>query len=92
MLKVRNLCSPRSGREVANQFEIYDTDNGIKVFQSYDSIIVKIDNINGRVYLDESYWNYSSTTIKYRNIFLGEDSKTTLMKIKNGEYLLTNLN
>lgn len=88
-MKVENMTSPRSGREVANQFVITG-DNGAQVFQSYGSIIAKIEG--GRVTLDEFYWDYSRTTSKYRNEFLGEDTETTRKKIASGEYTLTNLN
>lgn len=84
---VRNLESP-NGNKVANQFVIY-TDNG-RIFQSYDSVIVKIEN--REVTLDKHYWNYSKTTSKYRNIFLGETTKETEAKIKEGTYKLSNLN
>lgn len=87
-VKVRNLIS-KSGREVPNQFEIRA--GGCRYFQSYNSIIVKIDN-SGQVYLDSYYWNYSNTTSKYRNQFLYEDTATTKAKIKSGEYILTDLN
>ena len=45
MMKVENMTSSRSGREVANQFIIRD-DTRI-VFQSYDSTIAIIDNSRG---------------------------------------------
>ena len=32
-------------------------------------------------------WEYSKTTGKYRNMFLGEDKKETLRKLKSGEYI-----
>lgn len=73
-----------------NQFSITDNE-GNKFFQSYRSIIVKIDT-TGRVFLDSHYWDYSRTTGKYRNQFLGETKKETEQKIKNGTYTLTNLN
>jgi len=60
-------------------------------FQSYDSIIVFIP-INGKTQLDRRFWDYSKTTGKYRNLFLSEDKKETEAKIKNGTYLLTDLN
>lgn len=72
-----------------NQFIISD-DTG-KTFQSYDSVICFIDN-NGKVFLDSKLWNYSKTTAKYRNQFLGETTKDTQNKIKSNEYTLTNLN
>lgn len=94
--KVENMTSPRGNREVPNQFIItlYD-ENGImhEYFQSYKSIIAL--NVYGKepkTYLDEHYWDYSTTTGKYRNQFLGEDKAETMRKIKSGEYLLANLN
>ena len=88
-MKVQNMISPASGREVANQYEIWD-DNGVNYFQSYNSIIGKIDK--GQVTLDEYYWDYSVTTGKYRNIWLGEKKAETQKKIDSGEYKLANLN
>lgn len=72
-----------------NQIVITDGQN--KVFQSYDSIIWKVD-ANGKVFLDEKFYKFSKTTAKYRNQFLDEDSKTIESKIKQGVYTLTNLN
>jgi len=46
----------------------------------------------GKVYLDNNKWDYSRTTGKYRNQFLGESKKETERKIKSGEYQLVNLN
>ena len=88
-MKVQNMTSNRTNREVANQFTIYG-DNGEVVFQSYNSVIVKI--ANGKTYLDSNKWDYSKTTGKYRNQFLGETKKETEAKIKSGEYTLTDLN
>lgn len=88
-MKIENMTS-NNGNSIANQFRIKD-DNGNTFFQSYDSIIVKKDN-TGKVFLDSDKWDYSNTTGKYRNIFLGETKKETEAKIKSGEYTLTNLN
>lgn len=100
-MKVRNMTSP-NGNKVANQFIIEDatikhtTPNGTEypitgtMFQSYDSNIVFISNQH--VLLDCNYWDYSVTTNKYRNIFLGETKKETEAKIDSGEYILTDLN
>ena len=85
--KVQNMTSNK-GNKIANQFIIY-TDNG-SIFQSYNSTIVKIDS--GKTYLDLNKWNYSTTTGKYRNIFLNENINATRKKIKSGEYILTDLN
>ncbi len=73
-----------------NQFILSD-DEGNRYFQSYDSVIAKINN-GGNITLDERYWDYSVTTGKYRNLFLGEDKKATQAKIDSGEYKLENLN
>lgn len=72
-----------------NQFLI--TDGNKRMFQSYNSIIAIIDS-EGKITLDESTWDYSKTTGKYRNKFLGEDKKATEAKIKSGEYKLAKLN
>ena len=74
--------------EVKNQFQIF-TDKGT-AFQSYSSIIAA--KVDGKVYLDENKWDYSTTTGKYRNQFLRETKKETEKKIKSGEYILTDLN
>jgi hypothetical protein len=87
--KVENMESSR-GNLVANQF-IITTSEG-EYFQSYNSLIVFVPNNGDKTQLDEKYWNYSNTTGKYRNLFLGEDKKETQEKIKSGEYLLVNLN
>jgi len=86
-----------SGNKVANQYIITDdrvTDYGdieeVRSFQSYDSIIVHDTGL--QIFLDETYWNYSVTTAKYRNQFLGEKKAETVKKIESGEYKLVNLN
>lgn len=88
--KVENMQSTRSGREVANQFLIY-TQEGV-YFQSYKSVIALKPFNGGQILLDEHYWDYSTTTGKYRNEFLGEGVAETREKIKNGTYKLVNLN
>ena len=91
-MKVENIESSK-GNKIANQFVITD-DKQNEYFQSYNSMIVKKDYENDQVkiFLDQKYWNYSNTTGKYRNIFLGETIKDTKAKIKSGEYILTDLN
>jgi hypothetical protein len=99
-MKVSNMTS-NTGNKVANQFIITNHGRGVlgnftkrETFQSYDSVIavrtIWPDEI--RIELDKTYWNYSVTTSKYRNQFLGEDTATTKTKIKNGEYKLVDLN
>ena len=90
-MKISNIVNNR-GNIVANQFIIYD---GLKTyFQSYNSIIVKIERSEGKeiTYLDPVYWNYSRTTSKHRSTFLNESTKETERKIKEGVYILENLN
>ena len=67
---VHNLCSPRSGNPVANQFVIF-TANGT-YFQSYRTMIAKI-GLDGKVTLSGD-WCYSSTTSKYLYQFLSRYS------------------
>ena len=86
--KVANM-EGKNGNRIPNQFCIHA--NGCKFFQSYESIIIKIDE-NNNVFLDETYYNYSKTASKYRNMFLRETTKEIEQKIKNGTYKLTNLN
>ena len=87
-MKVENIRN--KANRILNQFIIED-DDGNTFFQSYKSIIVKIDS-NGVTTLDEKFWDYSKTTGKYRNIFLGETKKETENKIKSGVYRLDCLN
>ena len=89
MIKVKQLAN--------NQF-IIENGSGL-YFQSYKSIIVKKTyclgnnmDLRDKVELDQKYWNYSRTTSKYRNQFLGETTKETQAKINSGEYVLTDLN
>jgi|TARA_B100001250_G_scaffold184599_1_gene158772 hypothetical protein len=86
-MKVQNMTSAR-GNTIANQFII--NDKGEEYFQSYRSIIAK--KSQGKIYLDEYFWDYSVTTGKYRNDFLGEKKIDTQRKIDSGEYILTDLN
>lgn len=86
-MKVTNMLSTR-GNKVPNQFIIYI--NGEEYFQSYNSIIAK--KSDEKIYLDDFFWNYSVTTGKYRNEFLGEGVAETRKKIASGEYTLTDLN
>ena len=99
-MKVENMTN-KNGRTVPNQFIITDEGRGSlgnftirRVFQSYTSIIIKITvwPDNTRVELDKIYWDYSKTTGRYRNQFLGETKKETQAKIDSGEYVLTDLN
>jgi len=83
------MKSPKTGNPVANQFKIYTPEG--KYFQSYRSIIAFVSN-SGKIILDEYFWNYSRTTSKYRNEFLGMNTDETRKAIKNKEIKLSNLN
>lgn len=70
-MNVRNMTG-RTGRAVANQFVISGDDKQgyqFELFQSYDAAIVRKtwDNQGVFVELDMTYWDYSTTTGKYRN-------------------------
>ena len=64
---------------------------GAVYFQSYASIIA-VKGIDGKITIDRGKWDYSVTTGKYRNMFLGESKAETEKKIKSGEYILADLN
>lgn len=100
-LKVENMTSTNSHKKIANQFIITDEGHGAlgnfikrEVFQSYDSVIAIRtfwpDEI--RIELDKEYWDFSTTTGKYRNKFLNETIAETRVKIASGEYVLADLN
>lgn len=105
-MKVSNFTS-NNGNKVANQFTIerfvhHGDANNLPmytvretVFQSYESIIARRTSDPcgpDFIELDRIYWDYSKTTSKYRNQFLGETKKETEAKIASGEYILTDLN
>lgn len=85
--RIENIIGHK-GNPVRNQFKVY-TDDGV-AFQSYNTVIAFRDH-NGQVTLDTE-WDYSVTTGKYRNIFLGENKQATEKKIKSGVYKIDNLN
>lgn len=90
----------KKGKAVPNQFIITGNEQGgyngeysnrpVTYFQSYNSLIVK--QFMGKIYLDRTTWNYSRTTSRYRNQFLGMTTKEIKAKIKSGEIQLVNLN
>jgi len=90
-MKINNMTSSK-GNVVPNQFIIQTPE--ATYFQSYQTIIVKTTFEDGTrvVYLDTEAWNYSKTTAKYRNAFLGKTTKEIEANIKSGTYKLTDLN
>lgn len=87
IMLVENLRT-RGGNPAANQFIIHLGDTTF--FQSYDTIIAR--RVGLITCLDKTYWNYSRTTSRYRNQFLGEGRTETERKIKSGLYTLSDLN
>ena len=85
---VLNMKSSR-GNKVPNQFIIWTDEE--QFFQSYQTIIGKRDN-EGNVFLDQNRWDYSVTTSKYRNQWLGMNTKEVKKAIDNGTIKLINLN
>lgn len=103
--KVENLINANNNR-TTNQFIITITlkqnKGELLIFQSYDSVIATILLIYGKppiIHIDELYYNYSTTTIKYRNRFFDHygffqcnTTKKLTKAIQNKEVILTNLN
>lgn len=100
-MKITNMLSPRSGTKVANQFIITEEGRGAlgnftkrETFQSYETLIARRtvwEDGSIDIELDINNWDYSMTTGKYRNIFLGESRDVTEKKIASGEYKLTDM-
>lgn len=97
-MKVSNFTNDR-GNKIANQFiiegAVIKNDEILvsgKAFQSYDTMIAIVSDCTTQVFLDRNSWDYSKTTSKYRNQFLGESKKETQKKIDTGEYRLADLN
>lgn len=89
MTQVRQMTG-RTGAPVANQFII--TDGEFEFFQSYQTVIAKRHISAGVVTLDADRWDYSVTTSKYRNKFLGMDTAQIKRDIKAGRIALADLN
>jgi hypothetical protein len=85
---VLNMKSSK-GNKVPNQFIIWTDD--IQFFQSYQTIIGKRDHL-GKITLDKNKWDYSVTTSKYRNQWLGMNTKQVKDAILNGSIALEDLN
>ena len=75
MLKVKNMISTRSGRVVANQFEIVSDNAGVigeYAFQSYGSLCASLKRTESGLYKLTIYRDgfYSRTTAKYLRAWL----------------------
>ena len=75
MLKVKNMVSTRSGRVVANQFDIVSDEAGVigeYAFQSYGSLCASLKRTESGLYKLTIYRDgfYSRTTAKYLRAWL----------------------
>ena len=80
--KVQNLQSPRSGRDVPNQYDLIH-ENGI-AFQSYGSLIAV--RMNGYLYLTD-YHDYSKTTSKYATEWTSFSTKERRAGLESGKFI-----
>ena len=87
-MKVYNMTSYNTGREIANQFIIEH--EGKVYFQSYQTIIAMKEA--GKVTIDTNAENYSRTTSKYLYQFLNTNRKNLLQDVKEGRIVRANLN
>ena len=89
-------------KQLQNNQVVITYANGDEAFYSYNRLIVlkqsepkgwisSEDNPICITYLNINAWDYSRTTGKYRNMFLGETKRETEKKIKSGAYILKDL-
>ena len=83
-IKVKPMLT-RGGSPSPNQFIIYTSEG--EYYQSYESIIAFRPRGAQPITLGED-WNYSRTTDRYRNQFLGEGIAETRRKLADGTYIL----
>ena len=81
MLKVKNMISARSGRTVANQFDIVSDNAGVigeYAFQSYGSLCASLKRTENSLYRLTIYRDgfYSRTTAKYLRAWLNDHIST----------------
>ena len=77
MLKVKNMVSARSGRVVANQFDIIADNGGVigeYAFQSYGSLCASLKRTENGLYKLTIFRDrfYSRTTVKYLRAWLND--------------------
>ena len=82
-MKIEQMTSPRTGNAVPNQYLV--TIGDYIYFQSYKTVIAKINRTTNEVTLSED-WDYSRTTVKYLNRFLSTESKVIKKRIGEGKY------
>ena len=88
-MKVSQLINS-NGNPAANQFVIEG--NGRRVFQSYETLIAKVNDKTGQITLDTNALNYSKTTSKHLFIFLDMTRKEIERAIKDGVIKVEDLN
>lgn len=69
MMTVKNMCSVRTGKPVANQFIIHDDETDVYVFQSYKSVCAEYDSRRKALALYSDF-DYSVTTSRYCKSFI----------------------
>ena len=72
-ITVHNLCSPRTGEPVKNQFCISVPLAGITCFQSYDTTCLVYDRECYVLAVYPEAFGYSVTTSKYSRAFLRDE-------------------
>ncbi len=98
-MKVSNMTSSR-GNKVPNQFiidltgSLWGNMDSKQVFQSYETTIATKTTWPDRtdIELDRAKWDYSRTTSKYRNQFLGMNTGEIEAGIADGSIKLVDLN
>ena len=89
----RQAMLTSSGKPAKDQ-HVITYDDGSTAFESYGTIIAHrpVNYPSQPIRLDKWKWNYSVTTARYRNRFLGEATADTRKRIKTGQYVLVDLN
>lgn len=90
---IKEAMLTSSGKPAKDQY-VVTYDDGSTAFESYGTTIAvrPVDYPKKPIRLDRDKWNYSITTARYRNRFLGEATAATRKRIKSGQYVLANLN
>lgn len=89
----REAMLTSSGKPAKDQY-VLTYEDGSMAFESYGKVIAHrpVNYPNQPIRLDKYYWDYSLTTSRYRNRFLGEPTSETRKRIKNGQYALVSFN
>ena len=79
--KVKPLRT-EAGNVARNQYVIWDSRNERRFFQSYDVIVCV--QYQGETLLDEHFWDFSRTTMRYVSQLLGPYTADTRRKFMGG--------